>query len=75
MWEQGAHSAPTLGGSHHARPVRAAVADGVFLQRPELTDLWDAKRRYIEEQRPRERATFVFRNTDLTEPELVTNRN
>lgn len=31
-----------------------------------------AQRRYIEEQRPRERATFVFRNTDLTEPELVT---
>lgn len=91
------------------------TADGVFLQRPELTDLWDATvwvedeldvaarrgvdrnlvwfdsldetheryrtrylpalRRYIEEQRPRERATFVFRNTDLTEPELVTNRN
>jgi uridine kinase len=30
-----------------------------------------AQRRYIEEQRPRERATFVFRNTDLREPELV----
>jgi uridine kinase len=91
------------------------VADGVFLQRPELGDLWDAtvwveadlevtaqrgverdlpwfdsleeveeryrvryvpaQRRYIEEQRPHERATFVFRNTDLTEPELVTNRS
>jgi uridine kinase len=88
------------------------VVDGVFLQRPELADLWDAtvwveadidvaadrgaernrvwfdsldetferyrvrykpaQRRYIEEQRPDERATFVFRNTDLTEPELVT---
>ena len=87
------------------------VADGVFLQRPELADLWDAtvwvevdldvaaqrgaernrvwfdsldgtheryrvrylpaQRRYIEEQRPHERAAFVFRNTDLTEPELV----
>ena len=31
-----------------------------------------AQRRYIEEQRPDERATFVLRNTDLTEPELVT---
>jgi uridine kinase len=30
-----------------------------------------AQRRYIEEQRPHERATFVFRNTDLREPELV----
>lgn len=30
-----------------------------------------AQRRYIEEQQPRERATFVFRNTDLREPELV----
>jgi uridine kinase len=30
-----------------------------------------AQRRYIEEQRPGERATFVFRNTDLREPELV----
>jgi uridine kinase len=89
------------------------VADGVFLQRPELADLWHAtvwveadlelaarrgaernrvwfdsldetheryrlrympaQRRYIEEQRPHERATFVLRNTDLTEPELVTN--
>jgi uridine kinase len=87
------------------------LADGVFLQRPELADLWDAtvwvesdldvaaqrgaernrvwfdsleetheryrlrylpaQRRYIEEQRPSERATFVLRNTDLTEPELV----
>jgi uridine kinase len=87
------------------------VADGVFLQRPELADLWDAtvwveadlevtarrgverdlpwfdsreeveeryrirylpaQRRYIEEQRPHERAKFVFRNTNLTEPELV----
>ena len=90
------------------------VADGVFLQRPELADLWDAsvwvdadldvaarrgaernlvwfdsldetheryrvrylpaQRRYIDEQRPHERATFVLRNTDLTEPELVANR-
>jgi uridine kinase len=87
------------------------LADGVFLQRPEFVDLWDAtvwvesdlvvaaergaernrvwfdsldetreryrvrylpaQRRYIEEQRPHERATFVLRNTDLTEPELV----
>ena len=87
------------------------VADGVFLHRPELADLWDAtvwveadidvaarrgaernrvwfdsldetheryrtryvpaQRRYIEEQRPHERASFVLRNTDLTEPELV----
>jgi uridine kinase len=93
----------------------AIVADGVFLQRPELADLWDAtvwveadleiaarrgaernrvwfdsldetheryrvrylpaQRLYIEEQRPHERATFVLRNTDLTEPELVTNRS
>ncbi len=34
-----------------------------------------AQRRYIDEQRPRERATFFFRNTDLTEPELVANRS
>ena len=87
------------------------VVDGIFLQRPELADLWDAtvwieadldaaarramerdsvwggsveeeheryrlrylpaQRRYIEERRPHESATFVFRNTDLTEPELV----
>ena len=87
------------------------LADGVFMQRPELEDLWDAtvwveadldvaarrgaernlvwfdslvetheryrvrylpaQRRYIEDQRPRERATFVFRNTDLNDPELV----
>ena len=93
----------------------AIVADGVFLQRPELGDLWDAtvwveadlevtarrgaerdlpwfdsleeveelyrvryvpaQRRYIDEQRPHERATFVFRNTDFAEPELVTNRS
>jgi uridine kinase len=93
----------------------AIVADGVFLHRPELADLWDAtvwvevdlevaarrgaernrvwfdsldetheryrvrylpaQRRYIEELRPHERATFVLRNTDLTEPELVTNRS
>jgi uridine kinase len=92
-------------------PEIAIVVDGVFLQRPELADLWHAavwveadletaarrgaernlvwfdsldetheryrtrylpaQRRYIEEQRPRERATFVVRNTDLTEPELV----
>jgi uridine kinase len=30
-----------------------------------------AQRRYIEEHRPRERATFVLRNTGLDEPELV----
>jgi uridine kinase len=93
-------------------PEFVVVVDGVFLQRPELVDLWDAsvwveadldvaadramgrdhvrvdshgrereryrlrylpaQRRYIDEQRPHERATFVFRNTDLTEPELVT---
>jgi uridine kinase len=93
-------------------PAVVIVVDGVFLQRPELADLWDAtvwveadidvaadrgaernrvwfdsldetheryrvrykpaQRRYIEEQRPHERATFVFRNTDLAEPELVT---
>ena len=87
------------------------VVDGVFLQRPELADLWDAtvwvdadleaaaerarerdsvrtdsleqeleryrlryfpaQRRYIEERRPHERATFVLRDTGLTEPELV----
>lgn len=92
----------------------AIVADGVFLHRPELADLWDAsvwvdadldvaarrgaernvvwfdsldetheryrvrylpaQRRYIDEQRPHERATFVLRNTDLTEPKLVANR-
>jgi uridine kinase len=93
-------------------PDVVLVVDGVFLQRPELTDLWHAtvwvdadietaaargaernlvwfdsldetheryrirympaQRRYIEEQRPHERATFVVRNTDLAEPELVT---
>ncbi len=92
-------------------PELVVVADGVFLHRSELADLWDAtvwveadlevaarrgaernlvwfdsldatheryrvrylpaQRRYIEEQRPHERATFVLRNTDLTEPELV----
>jgi uridine kinase len=97
-----------------APPEGVLVVDGVFLQRPELVDLWDAtvwveadpelaarrgaernlvwfdsldetheryrirylpaQRRYIAEQRPRERATFVVRNTDLTEPELVANR-
>jgi uridine kinase len=31
-----------------------------------------AQRRYIEEQLPHERATFIVRNTDLTELELVT---
>jgi uridine kinase len=30
-----------------------------------------AQRRYIEEQRPHERATFVLHNTELNEPELV----
>jgi hypothetical protein len=83
------------------------LVDGVFLQRPELADLWDAtiwarptsrpppgaernlvwfdspdaktralphrympaQQRYIEEQLPRERATFVLRN--VREPELV----
>jgi uridine kinase len=33
-----------------------------------------AQRRYIEEQRPRERATLVLRNTDLSEPDLVRQR-
>jgi uridine kinase len=87
------------------------VVDGIFLQRPELADLWDAtvwveadlgaaaeralqrdrvridsveaeleryrlrylpaQRRYMEEERPHERATFVLRNTELDEPELV----
>jgi uridine kinase len=91
------------------------VADGVFLQRPELVDLWDAtiwveadldvaarrgaernlvwfdshdetheryrvrylpaQRRYIADQRPHERATFILRNSDLTDPELVANRS
>lgn len=89
------------------------VADGVFLQRPELVGLWDAtvwveadlhvaarrgaernlvwfdslddtheryrvrylpaQRRYIADQRPHERATFILRNSDLAEPELVAN--
>ena len=92
-------------------PELVVVVDGIFLQRPELVDLWDAavwveadldvaaeralerdlprldsldaeheryrfrylpaQRRYIEEQHPRERATFVLRNTGLDEPELV----
>jgi uridine kinase len=92
-------------------PELVVVADGVFLHRPELVDLWDAtiwvdadldvaarrgaernlvwfdsldetneryrtrylpaQRRYIEERRPHEHATFVFHNTDLNEPELV----
>jgi uridine kinase len=92
-------------------PDVVIVADGVFLHRPELADLWHAtiwvdadievaarrgaernrvwfdsldetheryrvrympaQHRYVEEQRPDERATFVLRNTDLTEPELV----
>lgn len=92
-------------------PELVVVADGVFLHRPELADLWDAtvwveadldvaarrgaernlvwfdslhetheryrirympaQRRYIDVQRPHERATFVFRNTDLREPKLV----
>jgi uridine kinase len=92
-------------------PELVVVVDGVFLQRPELADLWDAtvwveadlevaagraferdlpridsldqereryrcrylpaQRRYVEEQRPRERATFVLLNTGLDKPELV----
>jgi uridine kinase len=92
-------------------PELVVLADGVFLQRPELADLWDAivwvesdlevaarrgaernlvwfdsldetheryrlrylpaQRRYIEEQRPHERATFVLRNTQLDAPDLV----
>jgi uridine kinase len=97
----------SLDGPHEV----VVVVDGIFLQRPELADLWDttvwveadldvaaeralerddvradspaaereryrlryfpAQRRYIEQQRPDERATFVFRNTDVREPELV----
>jgi len=100
--------------SVEAPPSAVLVCDGVFLQRPELADLWDvavfveadldvaarrgaernlvwfdsldetheryrvkympAQRRYIEEQRPHERADFVFRNTDLQQPELITQR-
>ena len=88
-------------------PELVVVVDGIFLQRPELADLWDAavwveadldvaaeralprldsidaelerycfrylpaQRRYIEEQRPYERAEYVLRNTELDEPELV----
>lgn len=92
-------------------PDLVVVVDGIFLQRPELVDLWDAtvwvdadlaaaaararkrdairtdslerelerydrryfpaQRRYIEEQRPHERATFVLRNTQLDEPQFV----
>lgn len=92
-------------------PELVVVADGIFLQRPELVGLWDAtvwvdadlaaaatrarkrdiigteslerelerydrrylpaQQRYIEEQRPHERATFVLRNTGLTDPDLV----
>lgn len=92
-------------------PEAVLLADGVFLQRSELADLWDAtvwveadielaarrgaernlvwfdsldetheryrarympaQRLYIESERPEERATFVLRNTDLREPELV----
>jgi len=92
-------------------PELVVVVDGIFLQRPELADLWDAavwveadldvaveralerdlprldsidaeleryrlrylpaQRRYIEEQRPHERAEYVLRNTGLDEPELV----
>lgn len=92
-------------------PELVVVVDGIFLQRPELADLWDvtvwvdadldeaaeralerdlvrldsldteheryrhrylpAQRRYIEEQRPQEPATFVLRNTSLDDPELV----
>lgn len=33
-----------------------------------------AQRRYVEEQRPHERADFVFRNTDLKEPTLERRR-
>jgi uridine kinase len=86
------------------------LCDGVFMQRPELHDLWDvtifvecdldvaavrgaqrnlawveslddtheryrvrylpAQRRYIDEQRPHERADFVFHNTALRQPRL-----
>jgi uridine kinase len=100
--------------SVRGHPDLVVVADGVFLQRPELADLWDAtvwvevdlevaaergaernrvwfdsldatherfrvrylpaQRRYIEEQRPHERATFVLCNTYLAEPELVRRR-
>jgi uridine kinase len=95
-------------------PELVVVVDGIFLQRPELADLWDAtvwveadldqaaeralerdlvridsvdaeleryrlrylpaQRRYIEEQRPQDRATFVLRNGWLDEPELVVGR-
>lgn len=85
------------------------LVDGIFLQRPQLTDVWDAtvwvdvpfavsvprgnarfegehdpdpeaaiNRRYVEgqrlylaEARPRERASWVFDNTDLTRPRLI----
>lgn len=84
------------------------LVDGIFLQRPQLTDVWDAtiwveapfavtvprgnarhpgsdddpeaavNRRYVEGQRlylaeasPRERASWVFDNTDLARPRLV----
>ena len=96
----------------HVLTVEAPVlvCDGVFLQRPELRDLWDvtvfvecdlevaakrgaernlvwfdsidetheryrmrympAQQRYIEEQRPHERADFVMKNTVLNAPQL-----
>jgi len=81
----------SLDGPHEV----VVVVDGIFLQRPELADLWDttvwveadlevaaereryrlrhvpAQRRYIRQHRPDERTTFVFRNTDVREPELV----
>ena len=84
------------------------LVDGIFLQRPELTDVWDAtvwvdvpfavsvprgnarypgsdddpeaaiNGRYVEGQRlylaeagPRERASWVFDNTDLYRPRVV----
>jgi uridine kinase len=89
------------------------LCDGVFMQRPELVDLWDAtifvaadldvaarrgadrnlawtdsldstheryrvryipaQRRYIDEQRPHERADFVVDNTVIAAPSLTAN--
>ena len=96
--------------SVEAPPNAVLVCDGVFMQRPELAELWDvtvfvdadldvaarrgaernlvwfdsldetheryrirympAHQRYIEEQRPHERADFVFHNTRLNDPRL-----